>query len=321
MPLSNHLIDWGLNGLSAMGRLHPRARKLMGAAEVLRNVPYGSGPSQVLDIYRPKGVNGPLPTLLYVHGGGFRILSKDTHWMFGYGFAAMGFVVFSINYRLAPMNPFPAAVDDCATALAWIAEEGPSHGADLSRLVYAGESAGANLVSSLMVASCWERPEPIAKRIWELGLSPKAVLPACGILQVSAGERYLSREELPEWIRGRIKVVCESYLPEPSEDPDHDTLADPLCFLERAEPPARPLPAVFAVCGDTDPIREDTDRLGKALERFDNDGEVRFYPGGHAFQAFVWRPAALRAWHDTQMFLERHLSGLRRCSAGLTLDS
>ena len=71
MPLSNKLVDWGLSGLAAVGRVHPMARRLMGEAEVVKNVSYGDGPCQQLDIYRPKGVDGPLPTMLYVHGGGF----------------------------------------------------------------------------------------------------------------------------------------------------------------------------------------------------------------------------------------------------------
>ena len=321
MPLSNVLIDRGLNGLAALGRVHPLSRRLMVESEVVKDVPYGDGPSQLLDIYRPKGVQGPLPTLLYVHGGGFRILSKETHWMFGHGFAAMGFCVFSIDYRLAPANPFPAALEDTVQALCWIAEHAGDYGADLERLVYGGESAGANLVSSLMVAGCWERPEPLAQRVWALGLTPSVVLPACGILQVSDGARYLTREEIPRWIRGRIKVVCESYLPEPSADPEVNALADPLCILERAEPPPRPLPAIFSVCGDTDPIREDSDRLSSALARFDGDHAVRFYPGGHAFHAFIWHQAARRAWTDTQSFLERHISGLRRPMSGLTLKA
>ena len=135
--------------------------------------------------------------------------------MFGYGFAAMGFAVFSINYRLAPAHPFPAALEDSALALTWLVEHADEYGADLDRLVYAGESAGANLVSGLTLTGCWSRPEPLAQRVWELNVRPKVVLPACGLLQVSAGERYLERSELPEWIRGRIKVVCEGYLPNP----------------------------------------------------------------------------------------------------------
>ena len=183
-------------------------------------------------------------------------------------------------------------------------------------------------LAALALAACPRKPpdpapveptEPIAQRVWGLDARPAAVLPACGILQVSEGARYLQREELAQWVRGRIKVVCESYLPTPSAEPDENTLADPLCFLERADPPTRPLPAVFAVCGDADPIREDTDRLSTALTRFDGDGEVRFYPGGHAFHAFVWRPDARSAWDDTEAFLQRHVSGLRPAQAGSTL--
>ena len=83
MGLSNKAIDWALNGMSSLGRLHPKARALMGEAEVTRDVAYGPDAIHRLDVYRPKGVTGPLPTLLYVHGGGFRILSKESHWMFG----------------------------------------------------------------------------------------------------------------------------------------------------------------------------------------------------------------------------------------------
>lgn len=321
MSLSSKSIDWGLNGLSALGRLHPKGRALMQEAEVIRDVAYGPDPIHRLDIYRPKGVKGPLPTLLYVHGGGFRILSKDSHWIFGYGFAAMGFAVFSINYRLAPTHPFPAALEDTALALGWLAEHAKEYQADLGRLVYAGESAGANLVSSLTLAGCWERPEPLAQRVWALGLRPKAVLPACGMLQVSDGERYLRRTDLPEWVRGRIKVICEGYLPSPSDDVEANTLADPVCFFERAGAPDRPLPAMLSVCGEADPIREDSDRLSAALTRFGQDDAVRWYPGGHAFHAFFWRTSARRSWEDTQSFLERHVDGLRRSRAGLTLAS
>lgn len=321
MALSNKAIDWALNGMSALGRLHPKARALMGEAELIKDVAYGPDAIHRLDVYRPKGVSGPLPTLFYVHGGGFRILSKESHWMFGYGFAAMGFAVFSINYRLAPKHPFPAAVEDSALALSWLAANAGTYGADLQRLVYGGESAGGNLVSALTLAGCWQLDDPLARRVWDLGLKPKAVLPACGLLQVSAGERYLENESLPQWIRRRIKVVCEGYLPQGAQGQGAQALADPLVFLEEAQGPERPLPAIFAVCGDTDPIRDDSDRLARALKRFDQPDAVRFYPGGHAFHAFFWRQAAQRSWEDTQTFLEAHLSGLRRPKAGLTLSS
>jgi acetyl esterase len=62
----------------------------------------------------------------------------------------MGFVVFNIDYRLAPTHKFPAAFDDAARALAWVREQAPKYGGDASRIVIAGESAGGNLTASLV---------------------------------------------------------------------------------------------------------------------------------------------------------------------------
>ena len=59
----------------------------------------------------PARFAGPRPVLMYVHGGAFRSLSKDTHWIMGLAFARRGFVVANVNYRLAPEHRFPAGLD------------------------------------------------------------------------------------------------------------------------------------------------------------------------------------------------------------------
>jgi acetyl esterase len=304
-----------LTGIAYAGKMHPAARAWMSGVEVERNIPYrrGGDPAHLLDIYRPADMEGPLPVFLYIHGGGFRILSKDTHWMFGAGYAKRGFLVFNINYRLSPQGVFPDQVVDVAMALKWVLENAERYGGDLSRLVYGGESAGANLSLALAVAGCWPRPEPFAKVVWEAAPKPLAVIPHCGMLQVSRAERYLENDKLPVWIRDRIAQVCRGYLPDTSGDPDRYALADPLVFLETAAPPERPLPAMFSVCGTADPILEDTRRLRRALNRFDVDAEVRIYKGGiHAFHAFIWDELALRSWRDQDDFLERVVPGFRR---------
>ena len=122
-------------------------------------------------------------------------------------------------------------------------------------------------------------------------------------------ERYLSRPELPTWIRSRIAAVCQSYLPEQGGDPDRRALADPLVFLEQASLPERPLPAMLAVCGDRDPVADDTRRLGEALKRYPVPSGAPFYPGHHAFHAFIWQEGAKAAWADQLAFLGQHLSG------------
>lgn len=300
-------LDGGLNGLSRLGKLHPFSRAMTRGVEVTRNVAYldDGDPAHTLDVYRPTGATGPTPTLLYVHGGGFRILSKDSHWMFGYGFAQRGFTVFNVNYRLAPRHPYPAAPGDVAAALTWVLDHAADYGADPSRLVYAGESAGANLVLGLTLAGCWRFDEAFARQVFERDPRPQAVLPACGMLQVSNASRYLDKPELPAWVRSRIEAVCQSYLP--NDTGEVLGLANPLVFLETAEPtPERALPAIHALCGSRDPVADDTHRLERALARHPVDAEVPFYDDAHhAFHAFVWQDAARAAWAAQDRFLER----------------
>ncbi|HEY8973115.1 MAG TPA: alpha/beta hydrolase fold domain-containing protein, partial [Burkholderiaceae bacterium] len=92
----------------------------------------------------------PRPTLMYVHGGGFVGCSPRTHRPITAAFALQGFRVFAPDYRLAPEHPFPAPLDDVATA--WRAlrakHDGDSAG---QRLVLAGESAGGNLALALLL--------------------------------------------------------------------------------------------------------------------------------------------------------------------------
>lgn len=300
------VVDNSLRGLAYLGRLHPRARPHRHRVEVVRDVPYRrSGlPEHTLDIYRPIDRPGPLPVVLYVHGGGFRILSKDTHWLMGLAFARRGYLVFNINYRLAPRHRYPAGLQDCCAAYAWLCRSAEALGGDLGRLVLAGESAGANLVTALAVAASYRRPEPFAQRVFDTGVRPAAVLAACGMLQASDAERFARRRKLPDWVHTYLLHVSRTYLP-PGEQ---GGLADPLLVLERAEPPERPLPPFFVPVGTRDPLLDDTRRLKAALDRLGTPCEARYYPGEiHAFHALVWRPAARRCWQDCYAFLDAHL--------------
>jgi acetyl esterase len=97
-------------------------------------------------IYWPPNHTSASPVVLFFHGGGFAIGDLDTH----DGTArqhAVGAdaVVVSVDYRLAPENPYPAAVDDAWAATQWVAAHGAELDADPSRLAVAGDSAGANL--------------------------------------------------------------------------------------------------------------------------------------------------------------------------------
>jgi acetyl esterase len=298
---------------AAVARLHPRARKQRRALDIVHDVPYlPSGErAHLLDIYRPTMHPGPWPVVVYIHGGSFRILSKDTHWVPGVQLAREGFLTFVVNYRLAPAHRFPAAFEDVADAVAWVMKSAPDHGGDTTKLVLAGESAGANLALALAIAATYERPEPFARRVFDSGVAPKVIAPACGILQVSSPERFRAADgartgRIAELVYGRIAGVGGAYLPD--DHPDEPSLADPLWILEEASTRSkRPFPAVTAGVGDKDPIRADTDRLASALAKLGVDHEVKVYPGAHAFQMLVWQAAAKAYWRDTSVFLNERL--------------
>ncbi len=310
------LVDNFFRGLSRVGKLHPQAKPERHDVEVIRDVPYDDTglPEHRLDVYRPGGLSrGELeqvPVVLYVHGGGFRILSKDTHWIMGLAFARRGYLVFNISYRLAPKHPFPAAVRDAAAALDWVRKNAGRYGGDLERLAFAGESAGANLVTSLAMMTSYRRPEPWATRVFDSGVRPRAVVAACGIYHVSDVERFRRRwPHMSSFIHDRLSEVSESYLGDVQRhEPGHLELADPLTVLERGDEPARPLPAFFAPCGTADPLIDDTQRLSNALGKLGVECEARYYRGElHAFHALVFTPNARRCWGHTYSFLDRHL--------------
>jgi acetyl esterase len=301
------VVDNLFRGLATVGRMHPKARPARHRAEVIRDRAYSDSGLEEhrLDIYRPTDPArpGPWPVVLYAHGGGFRILSKDTHWIMGLAFARNGYLVFNINYRLAPKYPFPAALSDAANAYAWVIKNAAAYGGDLSRLIVAGESAGANLATALTVAACYKRDEPWAQTVWNAGVTPRAAIPACGILQVSDTQRFMRRKNLSPFLADRIMEVNNCYL-KPSTESQRD-LADPLVVLEKAGKPDRPLPPFFVPVGTADPLLDDTRRLKAALDRLNVTCDARYYEGEvHAFHAMIFRKNARRCWRDLFRFLD-----------------
>lgn len=307
--LGSAIMEGFFNGAARLGSLHPLARPSRHGVEVVKDLRYhpGSGNDHLLDVYRPTERKGPLPIVFYVHGGAFRILSKDTHWVMALAYARRGYVVFNVNYRLAPKHRFPAAIADVCHAYAYMVENAARLGGDTSRVVVAGESAGANLATSLTLATTYERPEPFARHAFDTGIVPKAVVPSCGMFQVTDSERFSRRKAgFSPFVADRIREVERAYLGSSPSMASLD-LADPLCFLERAEKPQRALPPFFLPVGTKDPLLDDTRRMARALQKLGATGEDAYYPGEvHAFHAFVMRAAAKKCWADTFAFLAKH---------------
>lgn len=108
-----------------------------------------AGPIPVRIYWPDSGTDaGPHPVTMFFHGGGFALGDLDTHDITCRQHAARGqTVVVSVDYRLAPEHPYPAAVDDAWAATCWVADHAEQFGADGSRLAVAGDSAGGTLAA------------------------------------------------------------------------------------------------------------------------------------------------------------------------------
>lgn len=113
-----------------------------------RDMPYGSAREQFVRIYSPASARpGQLmPIIVYYHGGGWVIATVDTYDAAPRLMAQqLGAVVVSVEYRHAPEAKFPSQHDDAGSAYRWVLAQAASFGGDVSRIAFAGESAGGNL--------------------------------------------------------------------------------------------------------------------------------------------------------------------------------
>jgi acetyl esterase len=115
-----------------------------------RSIPGPAGHLPVR-VYTPRGeAPGARGLVLYCHGGGFVLGDLDTYDSVCRTICQdSGCVVVSVDYRLAPEHPFPAAVEDCHAALAWMAAHAAELGGDAQRIAVCGDSAGGNLAAVL----------------------------------------------------------------------------------------------------------------------------------------------------------------------------
>lgn len=117
------------------------------------NLVYGKTPEQELklDIYRPKG-DAILPACVLVHGGGWTGGDKERFRALGFALAETGYVVANVEYRLAGVAKYPAAVQDCSLAVRWVRANATRFGLDPQRIGAWGGSAGGHLVGLLAAA-------------------------------------------------------------------------------------------------------------------------------------------------------------------------
>ena len=118
-------------------------------------------------VYHPAGAGTPAACVMYIHGGGFVLGSLDSGDQIASGIAQqVGAAVVSVDYRLAPENPFPAAAEDCYAVLAHVSRNASEFGIDPDRIAIWGDSAGGNLtVATCMLARDRGGPKVAAQAV------------------------------------------------------------------------------------------------------------------------------------------------------------
>lgn len=119
---------------------------IMSRYRVAPNITYltADGYESKLDVMTPRG-QGPVPTLIYIHGGGWVGGTKESSVLRALPYLEMGWAVVNVEYRLGRNALAPGAVEDCRCALRWIYENAEDYNIDTSRLVVSGASAGGHL--------------------------------------------------------------------------------------------------------------------------------------------------------------------------------
>jgi acetyl esterase len=235
-------------------------------ASVTESTVAGSVPVR---IYRPEA-HGPVPTIVYFHGGGFVIGDLDTH----EGVCRLlskdvGAVVVSVDYRLAPEHRFPAAVEDAYAALIDVAGHIDEYGGDRDRLVVGGDSAGGNLA-----AVCTQLARADGVRL----AAQLLVYPGVDMLE----DDYPSRTENAEGYfltLDDMNWFAEQYTGLTHTDPRARAVtADPrLSPLHAAS--LEGLPPAVVVTAEFDPLRDEGDAYAAALEKAGVRVEHKQLPG------------------------------------------
>ena len=224
-----------------------------------RTVPgYEDGPEVPVRIYRPEG-EGPFPTVVFYHGGGFVIGDLESHDIAcRYIANETDSVVVAVDYRLAPEHPFPAAVEDCYAATVWAAgaEELDGDG----NLAVMGDSAGGNLAAAVSLMAR-DMDGPAIDR--QVLVYPATSRSDDWESMDRFGEGYFLQAEDMEWFH-------DSYIPDSVHEAN--PYANPLEAKELSGlPPATVITAGF------DPLRDQGLAYAEALQAAGVDVEFRNY--------------------------------------------
>jgi acetyl esterase len=230
-------------------------------------------------IYRPVSMSGPVPTLVYAHGGGFVFCDLDSHDGLCRSLTNLiPAVVVSVAYRLAPESRWPAAAEDMFAVTQWAARNGDALGGDASRIVVGGDSAGGNLAAAAaLMARDIGAPALAAQLLLYPMIAPNFETESYRLF----GTGFYNPRSALQW-------YWDQYVPSPSDR------VHPYASLLNAD--LRGLPPSVVVIAGHDPLRDEGIAYGNALEAAGVPTVQCRYDGGiHGFMTMPMLDLAQRA--------------------------
>ena len=245
------------------------AARLENNYRIVPNVTYltASNWDAKLDLYVTRTPDKPLPTLIFIHGGGWTGGTKEGRDLAILPYLDMRMNVVNVEYRLARVAQAPAAVEDCRCALRWVIQHAKEYGVDVNKIVVSGDSAGGHLAltTGMLPASA--------------GLDREC--PGPDNLKVAAIVNWYGISDVSELLDGpNMKAYAVQWLGSASDREQIARRVSPLTYVRAGLPP------VLTIHGDADPTVPYTQsvRLHKALTDAGVANELMTIPGGkHGF--------------------------------------
>ena len=269
VPIHEQTPDEAREGYRALVAMFGPAEEVARVED--RTIP-GPGRDIPLRIYTPEGA-GPFGVLVFYHGGGFVIGDLDSHDRECRALCnGAGCIVVSVDYRLAPEHPFPAAPEDAFAALGWVADNAPEIGADADRMAVGGDSAGGNL-SAVVTLMARDAGGP-ALRLQLL------VYPATDLRTGDNYPSYSENAEGPFLLKSTMDYFMAHYFGAADAiQARSDRRASPILAASHVG-----LPPALIVTAEFDPLRDEGEAYAKALEEADVPVRLHRYDGmAHLF--------------------------------------
>jgi acetyl esterase/lipase len=241
-----------------------------------------------MDVWRNSKASGPVPTLMYIHGGGWIYGDRTGAFIELFPYFQRGWNIVNVEYRMAPVSLAPAAVEDCRCALKWVIRNAKQYGLDITRIVLTGHSAGGHL--SLTTGM----------------LTPDAGLdvacPGDEILKVAAIINWFGISDVNDVMQGpNKKNYAEEWLGNLANKSEIAKRTSPLTYVAKDNPPT------ISIHGDLDNVvpYQHSVRLHEALTQAGVPNQlVTIKGGGHGN---FTDEETLQAYDQIWAFLDVHL--------------